>query len=450
MKDLLIEASDASVLKIDGEAVGSAEEFRRALSNGERDEFEHSKLGSASVDVGDSRVRTLVDHLRKRLGRFVEAETDRIGHSFQVVGDRDSLTTITSDYHESCSAISTVTSLAKGLVRAGAILGPCRAADLMEQLIQGEPQRQRLCVMLDRIHACGIAVPSEAVRLYRLPTSSDLLPASMAGPVREPLESVLGRTVLELDAYVRLPFFLPRETDDARPSTSATSVLGDATLEEFLYCLSLTCGTQAKLARAWIDVGDIAAFGAMQRGTTSMGPGFSENRLGSGITFQIFPKAVARLRPSEMPPPNISEDDLRRAWLLKDEMHRRFNADRRFSTAVTRWSKAAIPGDAGPDRVIELRIALEALFLDSNRDELAFRLATTGARYLATELEERKAVRKTLVDFYGMASSVIHGDEPSSSKRSRLADEATVLCGRGILKMLERQERPIWGDFLLG
>ena len=89
------------------------------------------------------------------------------------------------------------------------------------------------------------------------------------------------------------------------------------------------------------------------------------------------------------------------------------------------------------------------LHSDNNRDELGFRLATTGARYLATELEERKAVRKTLVDFYSMASTVIHGDEPSSSKRSQLADKATVLCGKGILRMLEQQERPDWGDFLL-
>ena len=191
------------------------------------------------------------------------------------------------------------------------------------------------------------------------------------------------------------------------------------------------------------------AFGAMQRGASSMGPGFSKTWLGRSITFGYIPKVVTRLRPSEMLSPNISEEDLRRAWLLKDELHRRFNADRRFSTAVTRWSKAAIPGDASPDRVIELRIALEALFLDSNRDELGFRLATTGALYLAKELEERKAVRKTLVDFYGVASSVIHGDEPSSSKRRQLADEATVLCGRGILRMLEQQERPNWGDFLL-
>lgn len=449
MKDLLIKALGAAVLKFDGESVYSADELRKELSNGERDEFEHSKLGSASVEVADGHVRAIADHLRERLGRFVEAETDRIGHSFQIVGDGDARTTVTSDFHVSSSAVSTVTSLAKGLVRAGAIISPCRAADLMEQLIRGDPQRRKLCVMLDGIHAGGMADMSEGVRLYRLPTSSDLLPSSMAGSVREPSESVLGRTVLELDVFVRFPFFLPRETDDARPSSEATSVLGDATLEEFLYCLSLACGTQAKLARAWIDVGDIAAFGAMQRETISMGPGFSESRLGRSVTFNIFPKAAVRLRPSEMPTPNVSEEDLRRAWLLKDELHRRFNSDRRFSTAVTRWSKAAIPGDDSPDRVIELRIALEALFLDSNRDELGFRLATTGARYLASELVERKAVRKTLVDFYGMASSVIHGDEPSSSKRSRLADEATVLCGRGILKVLEQRERPNWGDFLL-
>lgn len=163
MKDLLIKALGAAVLKFDGESVYSADELRKELSNGERDEFEHSKLGSASVEVADGHVRALADHLRERLGRFVEAETDRIGHSFQVVGDGDARTTVTSDFHVSSSAVSTVTSLAKGIVRAGAIIGPCRATDLMEQLIRGEPQRRKLCVMLDGIHAGGMAEMSEGV-----------------------------------------------------------------------------------------------------------------------------------------------------------------------------------------------------------------------------------------------------------------------------------------------
>ena len=226
----MIKALEVAVLKFDGKVIYSTEELRGALTNGERDEFEHSKLGSASVEVADSHVEALAGHLRERLGQFVEAETDRIGHSFEVVGDGDGGTTVTSELHVSYSSVSTVTSLAKGLVRAGAIIGPYRAADLMEQLIQGEPQRHRLCVLLDSIHVGGRADLSEGVRLYCLPTSSDLLPTSMAGPVREPLESVLGRTVLELDVYVRLPFFSPRQTVDVRPSPDASSVLGDVTL----------------------------------------------------------------------------------------------------------------------------------------------------------------------------------------------------------------------------
>ena len=191
LKDLLLNALEAAVLGIDGKVVHSVDEFRRTLSNGERDEFEHSKLGSASVEVADVHIQELVGHLRERLGQFVEAETDRIGHSFTVVGDRDVHTILTPDFHVSSSAVSTITSLAKSLVRAGAIIGPGPAADLMEQLIRGEPQRRRLCVMLDSIHVGEMAELSEGVRLYRLPTSSDLLPASMTGRAKEPLESVL-------------------------------------------------------------------------------------------------------------------------------------------------------------------------------------------------------------------------------------------------------------------
>ena len=77
---------------------------------------------------------------------------------------------------------------------------------------------------------------------------------------------------------------------------------------------------------------------------------------------------------------------------------------------MRRWEQSA--GNASrEDRTIDLRIALESLYLDSDTGELGFRLATTCARHLGTSLEERRDISRDLKRFYGFASRVIHGTE---------------------------------------
>ena len=149
------------------------------------------------------------------------------------------------------------------------------------------------------------------------------------------------------------------------------------------------------------------------------------------------------------PAANLCEQGLRRAWELRSELQSRLDSDQRFQIAVTRWAKAATPGVMNPDRIIDLRIALEALYLDSTGGELGFRLSLTGARHLRTNLDDRQAVRRSLVDFYGFASRVIHGAPIGRSIDVTLVDMATDLCREGILKIVEQRNQPRWTDLLL-
>ena len=91
------------------------------------------------------------------------------------------------------------------------------------------------------------------------------------------------------------------------------------------------------------------------------------------------------------------------------------------------------------DRALELRIALETLFLDSAQNELRFRLATTGARFLGVGLSERGEIAKVLRDFYDRASQAVHagGIDFSRGADADLLRQASGLCRKGILKVLE-------------
>lgn len=127
-------------------------------------------------------------------------------------------------------------------------------------------------------------------------------------------------------------------------------------------------------------------------------------------------------------------------------------ADRKLRIAVDRWrrsKRATHPVDA----YIELRIALEALYLkdfaDENSGELRFRLSLMGAWHLSADPEERRSIRKTLRDAYDTASGAVHTGQIKDEHRVRLSD-AQDLCRRGILKLLREGPPQDWGNLVLG
>ena len=128
------------------------------------------------------------------------------------------------------------------------------------------------------------------------------------------------------------------------------------------------------------------------------------------------------------------------------------DANPRFRIAVGRWEQSATRSASREDRSVDLRIALESLYLDSSAGESTFRLATTCARHLGTSLEERRNISSTLRRFYGLASRVIHGTELDRTGNTdvELLRSAGRLCCNGILKIVETKDQPDWSDLLLG
>ena len=250
---------------------------------------------------------------------------------------------------------------------------------------------------------------------------------------------VLGRTLLEIDASTRPALFVP--TAESCVQLQTRTALGDVTPDTFLLALSLVCNQRVSLAWGWNDHGDASAFSTGGSGTL-LGTG---TRTVSG--WSRDPSTGITKLASKVPPPNLDETGLQRAWALRRELQKRIGSDQRFQIAVDRWARAATPGDLKPDRLIDLRIALEALYVDSDQGELGFRLSVTGARHLRTSLNERRAVKKKLTQFYRLASKTIHAG--TSSKDVALVGDVTTLCRDGILKMVEERNQPDWTDVLL-
>jgi len=435
----------ATTFRTDGGTVYSVDELRETHAGYSSRVPKTPEVLAAHPVVDDDQLGTIVNYLRDRLGAYLDVARGRIGHCFGVVGDSQPYVTFTPDSVVETQATSSLSDFARGLIRAATVLGPDRAAMLLSKWADGGPRRFKIVVVLAGVWVDEDIVLDEGLRVYRLPVSSDLLPTSLPNMTQETMGQILGHAALEIGASTRPALFVPQE---GKVPLHSHTALDQASLDSFFLALSLVCNQQVGLAWSWNDHGESGTFTETGRNSIMSGPGMELSTHGKTKTYHPS-TGVVELSSFDSPPPNLCETSLRRAWELRTELQRRNDSDQRFKIAVTRWAKAATPGVLSPDRLIDLRIALEALYLDSREGELGFRLSITGARHLATDLHERKAVRKALADFYGLASRVIHGVPLKRKADVSLVDGAATLCRDGILKIVEQRNQPDWTEFLL-
>jgi len=118
---------------------------------------------------------------------------------------------------------------------------------------------------------------------------------------------------------------------------------------------------------------------------------------------------------------------------------------------IQRWrrSKAA---KNGVDLAIDLRIALESLFLDEdNNAELSFRLALRAAWYLGAEEDERAKIFEAIRDAYKIGSKAVHTGEGYDGKIPVTLVAAQDTCRMSILRRIsEGGKPPNWKEVVLG
>ena len=428
--------------------VSSPEDFRSALANEHWGSPNRRSVVASRPTVAELAIRPLVNALRDCLAPYLEVTTDRVGHSFRVVGDGRASARSSSDRFVENQSISSPEDVALGLVRAAAILGPGPAAALFEGWVRGEPLRFKVCLVLGGAYVADHLELNAGLRLFPLPTSSDELPLSMPDMDYNRVDAILGHPLLEIDVATRPAFFLPPGDDDQFSELQSATALAPASVDVFMLALSLVCDRHVGVTWSWSDFGPAELF-AGRSPNGLMGPGRVTTRpLGRGYTYSLD-RNVTTVNGFDPPSPHIFADRLRRAWELLSELHDRHSRDSRFRLAVTRWYRSRSASSF--DRVVDLRIALESLYLGSDRGELTFRLATTAARHLKSNVDERREVQRTLIRFYDLASRAIHGGDVdvTSEANAQLVEGASRLCRDGILKILEDRFTPDWSDLLL-
>ncbi|MDE2659716.1 MAG: hypothetical protein OXI45_05850 [Acidobacteriota bacterium] len=358
-------------------------------------------------------------NLRPFLADHVETATDRVGNGLlMLLGGEGRFDT------------PTVREFGEFLVHGAVKLGATRVVDLLLGWTAGEPLRFRWCAILDGVTIAGPLGLDEGVRLDKLPSSSADLPVSLPdyGLLAEDL---LGGVVLSVDCEMTPSLYVPQDggppTGLDHPVTVASNRIPKLSPNSFCESMSLACGGWVDWWRAWRDYGELEAFSSVSSGVSL------RQRAGDGWTA-------------------FTQEDLDKAREIHLVRHGRGSGGNRkeLDQAISRWMKSK-RASAASDGLIELRIALEALYGKGARNEKAFRVSTYGAWHLGETVDERRQVRETLRKAYDDASRAIHADELKHTKRDEeLLSAAQAYCLRGILKRLAEPAAPAWDELILG
>lgn len=399
----------------------SAHAMRRAYRSRRWGDTAWLHFRSAGRRTPADAVVGFADALRPLLAQYLEPATDRVGNGlFSLWGGPGRLAT------------PTVPEFAEVLLDGAVKLGATRVVDLLFGWIAGEPLRFRSCALLDGVTVDGPVGLDEGVRLERLPSSSADLPASL--PEYSVLATdLLNGVVLTVDCEMTPSLYVPERRDRGPLTgldgkvTEASNKIPNLSPDSLCESMSLACGEWVDWWRTWTDYGELGAF------SLGVSGGRLKPRAGFGRTA-------------------FAQADLDRARAIHLTRHARGSGGNReeLDQAISRWMKSK-RSSADSDRLIELRIALEALYGKNAMNEVAFRVSTYGAWHLGGTVDERRHVRETFKKAYDDASRAIHAGELKHTKRdTQLLPTAQAYCLRGILKRLEEPEAPEWDELILG
>ena len=427
----------------------SPEDLREILERNRWDDQELNRVRSARLIIPDESISQLENHLRLLLKDYIDTETDRIGYALPRIGqDGHKRETIQANGLFTIDCTSSLDGFTKGLIKGAAILGVERVTCLLSGWLEGQPIEYRTSAILNGVTISEPLTPIDAVHIEPLPLSSDKLPAHLPKRGEMSAEAYLGRTVLSIDCTASPALFRP-QTDESGKNVQAAAI-PNVDIDTVCQALSLECDSQVEVGFYWHDYQELAAFFLTDNNSSwSLGAArFRHRSLGWSLNTD-FTTGVTTLRLGDQSILDLAETQLRSILRALETL------DSKTRMAVSRWMKSKDSSENLADRFIDLRIALESLYLkdfpNGYRQEMRFRLALFGAWYLGTDFEDRKRILKRLREAYDAASGAVHsGDLDFTAENQKLLSDGQDLCRRGILKLLKEGPPPDWGDLILG
>ena len=398
-------------------------DYRRLVRTKRWDDSTWMLWGASRLEIKDVHVAELVARLEPVLAEFVHTGTGRIGNGlFLLLGGLGTW------------AHPTVAEFARTLIRGAVGFGARQAAARLLGWVNGEPLRFRISALLEGADIDEDLQLAEGIRVWKLPNSSADFPASLPSPflyMAAPVADFMGGVVMSIDCEMSPSLYRPGEDEVGRMSSRSgefrmvSGKVPNLSLDNFCESVSLACNGCVDWFVQWRDLGSLEAFT-----DTSLGVGW-KIRSGARRT-------------------KVSQASLNEALKIHHARHAGGGQRESLELAIRRWIRSK-RSETDLDQLIELRIALEAMYEIGGMNEEGFRIATYGAWHLGENFEQRHAFRETFRKAYSDSSSAVHGGKlKSAAKDPKLISSAQDICRNGILKRLEETEKPKWDEMILG
>lgn len=402
------------------------------------------RAGSKRADchVPDRTMLSLIAGLRNALERFIEPNSDRLGHAFpidnyRVIRNSGGKIGICHTEFE-----STPEDFSESLLRAAAIMSVEKTIELLARWIRGEPVRFKTSTLVNGLTLNDRHTLLDEIEIAALPLTTEELPRLPDRRHQAPGD-YLGRSVLSINMSASPTLFRPKS--DTHEGTVKARTDNGVDFDTVCHALSLLVNSHVSKTFLWSEHAEAAPFCLLD--WITMG----DNALdylwykSKGIDSQTGAVSIKRLDEA-----SISRlDKAELSHMIEALMH----SNEKLRIAVDRWRRSIRSGSAVVDRYIDLRIALETLYLqdfaNGRSTEMRFRLSLFGAWHLGITLDERRKIRKILRDAYDNASAAVHGGKAPKNNGKTLM-QAQTLCRKGILKLLREGPPADWGDLVLG
>jgi len=280
----------------------------------------------------------------------------------------------------------------------------------------------------------------DGIRLEPLPKSTSELPPFLPNTFMNFNDvELLGKTLIAIDQSISPTLLKPFSFEmDPFNTAIASSDATDFNLQRFCQALSLICGVSVQPVLRWTHVSDDEFFNIK----SGMGGGMSYDAAGF----------------NNPPSTELTEFGLSEARALYQNMlHLSPQTHNSLQIPLNRWIKSKGVGSY-VDKMIDLGISLEALYLRDTHDELRFRLSIRAAWHLGQTKDARKALFGDFRQIYDLRSKAVHtgalpdqvtidGERISTSE---FVDQAQDLCAKSLKKVIADGQLPDWDTLILG
>ena len=350
---------------VDTEILGrfTCEELRKTYEQSTWHSGEWGERLRITPVYGDGIGERSTSRLRALLKDYVDSECGHVGHALVDSVEGRPFSRIPSPGFRSEEKVSTLGDFRDYLTVAAAVLGANRVATHVGAWINGGPVQYRGMALLVGVRLDEPLMLNSGIRIERLSTRSGGLPESLPGFGSEAPENYLGGVVLSVDCQAAPGLFRPTKrpdgdwefTNDVRHGW----VLEGSSIDEFCESLSLGYDGCIRCKETWRDYGELREFSEL-----------------SSRGYE-----PARIVEAKLPQAFLTQTELEEAWELQCRRTGR-KAQDGIGTAIGRWVKSKQREASLEDRFIDLRIALEALYLDGDRERYkSRRIANRGAWY---------------------------------------------------------------------